>query len=136
MKQFILMFRRQLDDVLNNYAMVCQRVELEAGFEYTLKAQVAQQCIKSFGSSIPPCDDNINTAELSIMGVFNSGEQGIVGSSFNGYTYTFSYTGPSIDSASLCITILQNQGIRPSFYLDGVSLTRGRAVPIPTPTDP
>ena len=93
--------------------------------------------MKSYGSNNEVCDNNINTAELSIAGVFNSGAKGIVGyNSYNDYTYTFSYTGLSIDSTDLCILILQNQGINPSFYLDGVSFTRGKAVPIPEPTDP
>ncbi|RBR26460.1 uncharacterized protein FIESC28_00754 [Fusarium coffeatum] len=127
----------RLDGDLANSAKVCQRVEVEAGFEYTFKAQVAQYCIKSFGSNIVMCDDDVNTVQLSIAGVYVSGDRGIVGYNiFNEYTYTFSYTGPSIDSTDLCITISQNQGIGPVFYLDGVSLTRGRAVPIPTPTDP
>lgn len=127
---------RRLPGDLETFAKVCQRVEVEAGFEYTFKAQVLQNCIKSYGSNIEGCDDNINTAELYIDGVFNSGEQGIVGfNTYNDYTYTFSYTDLSIDSTDLCITITQNQGISPSFYLDGVSFTRGQAVPIPDPTE-
>ncbi|KAF5981503.1 hypothetical protein FBULB1_4745 [Fusarium bulbicola] len=121
---------------LENTATVCQRVAVEAGFEYTFKAQVLQNCIKEYGSNSLSCDDNVNTAELSIDGAFDSGEKGIVGYNFfNDFTFTFSYTGPSIDSTDLCITITQNQGINPSFYLDAVSFTRGQAVPIPDPTD-
>ncbi|KAH7193895.1 uncharacterized protein B0J16DRAFT_381774 [Fusarium flagelliforme] len=126
----------QLAGNFNNFAKVCQRVEVEAGFEYTFKAKVLQNCIKSYGSNIEVCEDNVNTAELSIDGVYDSGEHGIVGyNSYNDYTYTFAYTGPSIDSTDLCITITQNQGLSPSFYLDGVSFTRGQAVPIPDPTE-
>ncbi|KAF4434138.1 hypothetical protein FACUT_7990 [Fusarium acutatum] len=126
----------QLNGNLGNSASVCQRVEVEAGFEYTFKAQVRQYCIKEYGSNILNCDDNVNTAELSIGGVFDSGADGIPGSNeFNDFTYTFSYTGPSIDSTDLCITITQNQGLSPTFYLDGVSFTRGQAVPIPDPTE-
>ncbi|KAF4501900.1 hypothetical protein FAGAP_1871 [Fusarium agapanthi] len=126
----------QLPGNLDNSAKVCQRVEVEAGFEYTFKAQVLQNCIKEYGSNILSCDDNVNTAELSIDGAFDSGEKGIVGYNFyNDFTYTFSYTGPSIDSTDLCITITQNQGISPAFYLDAVSFTRGQAVPIPDPTE-
>ncbi|KAF5245972.1 hypothetical protein FANTH_7062 [Fusarium anthophilum] len=121
---------------LDNTATVCQRVAVEAGFEYTFKAQVLQNCIKEYGSNSLSCDDNVNTAELSIDGAFDSGEKGIVGYNFfNDFTFTFSYTSPSIDSTDLCITITQNQGINPSFYLDAVSFTRGQAVPISDPTD-
>jgi hypothetical protein len=121
---------------LDNSARVCQRVAVEAGFEYTFKAQVSQSCIKEYGSNILTCDDNINTAKLSIDGVFDSGEGGIVGyNTYKDFTYTFSYVDPSIDSTDLCITITQNQGLSPVFYLDGVSFTRGEAVPIPDPTE-
>lgn len=121
---------------LDNSARVCQRVAVEAGFEYTFKAQVSQNCIKEYGSNTLTCDDNINTAELSIDGVFDSGENGIVGyNTYKDFTYTFSYVDPSIDSTDLCITITQNQGLSPVFYLDGVSFTRGEAVPIPDPTE-
>ncbi|KAJ4122796.1 hypothetical protein NW768_010241 [Fusarium equiseti] len=117
-------------------AKVCQRVEVEAGFEYTFKAKVLQNCIKSYGSNTVVCEDNVNTAKLSIDAVFDSGEHGIVGfNSYNDFTYTFPYTEPSIDATDLCITITQNQGISPSFYLDVVSFTRGKAVPIPDPTE-
>ncbi|KAK2678559.1 hypothetical protein RAB80_007299 [Fusarium oxysporum f. sp. vasinfectum] len=126
----------QLPGNLDDSARVCQRVAVEAGFEYTFKAQVSQNCIKEYGSNTLTCDDNINTAELSIDGVFDSGENGIVGyNTYKDFTYTFSYVGPSIDSTDLCITITQNQGLSPVFYLDGVSFTRGEAVPIPDPTD-
>ncbi|KAG5755164.1 hypothetical protein H9Q69_006063 [Fusarium xylarioides] len=126
----------QLPGNFNNFAKVCQRVEVEAGFEYTFKAQVLQNCIKEYGSNTVVCEDNVNTAELSIDGVYDSGNHGIVGyNSYNEFTYTFSYTDPSIDSTDLCITITQNQGLSPTFYLDGVSLTRGQAVPIPDPTE-
>ncbi|KAF5687827.1 hypothetical protein FDENT_5117 [Fusarium denticulatum] len=121
---------------LENSARVCQRVAVEAGFEYTFKAQVRQYCIKEYGSNILSCDDNVNTAKLSIDGVFDSGADGIPRQNeFNDFTYTFSYTDPSIDSTDLCITITQNQGLSPIFYLDGVSFTRGQAVPIPDPTE-
>ncbi|KAI1041791.1 hypothetical protein LB505_008430 [Fusarium chuoi] len=126
----------QLPGNFANSAKVCQRVAVEAGFEYTFKAQVLQNCIKEYGSNILVCDDNINTTELSIDGVYDSGDHGIVGyNTYNDFTYTFSYTDPSIDSTDLCITITQNQGLSPTFYLDGVSFTRGRAVPIPDPTE-
>ncbi|RGP59211.1 hypothetical protein FSPOR_11504 [Fusarium sporotrichioides] len=126
----------QLPGNLDDSAKVCQRVAVEAGFEYTFKALVLQNCIKSYGSNIEVCEDNVNTADLSIDGVFDSGEAGIVGyNTYTDFTYTFSYTGPSIDSTDICITITQNQGISPNFYLDGVSLTQGKAVPIPDPTE-
>ncbi|KAF5639307.1 hypothetical protein F52700_4159 [Fusarium sp. NRRL 52700] len=126
----------QLPGNFDNSARVCQSVEVEAGFEYTFKAQVLQNCVKEYGSNILVCDDNINTAKLSIDGVYDSGDHGIVGSNtYNDFTYTFSYTGPSIDSTDLCITITQNQGLGPVFYLDGVSFTRGQVVPIPDPTE-
>ncbi|KAF5721571.1 hypothetical protein FGLOB1_222 [Fusarium globosum] len=126
----------QLPGNFDNSAKVCQRVAVEAGFEYTFKAQVLQNCIKEYGSNILVCDDNINTTELSIDGVYDSGNHGIVGyNTYNDFSYTFSYTGPSIDSTDLCITITQNQGLGPVFYLDGVSFTRGQAVPIPDPTE-
>ncbi|KAI1049110.1 hypothetical protein LB506_004636 [Fusarium annulatum] len=126
----------QLPGNFANSAKVCQSVAVEAGFEYTLKAQVLQNCIKEYGSNILVCDDNINTTELSIDGVYDSGNHGIVGyNTYNEFSYTFSYTGPSIDSTDLCITITQNQGLGPVFYLDGVSFTRGQAVPIPDPTE-
>ncbi|KAF5971138.1 hypothetical protein FCOIX_10045 [Fusarium coicis] len=126
----------QIPGNLDPSASICQRVAVEAGFEYTFKAQVAQWCIKEFGSSSPPCDDNANKAELSIEGVFHSGQDGVVGyQTYKDFAYTFSYTGPSIDFTSLCITITQNQGVSPVFYLDGVSFTRGQAVPIPDPTE-
>ncbi|KAF5593430.1 hypothetical protein FPANT_5126 [Fusarium pseudoanthophilum] len=126
----------QIPGNLDPFASVCQRVAVEAGFEYTFKAQVAQWCIKQFSSGSPPCDDNANKAELSIEGVFNSGQDGVVGyQTYKDFAYTFSYTGPSIDSTDLCITITQNQGVNPVFYLDGVSFTRGQAVPIPDPTE-
>ncbi|KAF5604314.1 hypothetical protein FPCIR_859 [Fusarium pseudocircinatum] len=126
----------QLPGNFNNFAKVCQRVEVEAGFEYTFKAQVLQNCIKEYGSNTIVCEDNVNTAELSIDGVYDSGNHGIVGyNSYNEFAYTFSYTGPSIDSTDLCITITQNQGLSPSFYLDAVYFTRGQAVPIPDPTE-
>jgi len=130
------MSHRQLPGNFNNFAKVCQRVEVKAGFEYTFKAMVLQNCIKSYGSNIEVCEDNVNTVELSIDSVYDSGEHDIVGyNSYNDYTYTFAYTDPSIDSTDLCITITQNQGLSPSFYLDGVSFTRGQAVPIPDPTE-
>ncbi|KAF5708428.1 hypothetical protein FMUND_10613 [Fusarium mundagurra] len=126
----------QLPGDLDNSASVCQRVEVEAGFEYTFKALISQSCIKERGSNFMQCDDNVNTAELSIDGVFYGGRDGIVGyNTYKTFTYTFSYTGPSIDSTDLCIAIAQNQGFSPDFYLDGVSLTRGQAVPIPDPTE-
>ncbi|KAF5630270.1 uncharacterized protein FTJAE_8295 [Fusarium tjaetaba] len=126
----------QLPGNLDNSASVCQRVAVEAGFEYTFKAQVSQNCVKEYGSNILNCDDNVNTAELYIDGVFNPGEDGIVGNNvYKTFTYTFSYTGPSIDSTDLCVKITQNQGLSPDFYLDGVSFTRGQAVPIPDPTE-
>ncbi|SCO55477.1 uncharacterized protein FFMR_12633 [Fusarium fujikuroi] len=126
----------QLPGNFANSAKVCQSVAVEAGFEYTFKAQVLQNCIKEYGSNILVCDDNINTTELSIDGVYDSGNHGIVGyNTYNDFSYTFSYTGPSIDSTDLCITITQNQGLGPVFYLDGVSFTRGQAVPIPDPTE-
>ncbi|PNP78517.1 hypothetical protein FNYG_08147 [Fusarium nygamai] len=126
----------QLPGDLDNSARVCQRVEVEAGFEYTFKALISQSCIKERGSNFVQCDDNVNTAELSIDGVFNSGLDGIVGyNTYKTFTYTFSYTGPRIDSTDLCIAITQNQGFSPDFYLDGVSFTRGQAVPIPDPTE-
>ncbi|RBQ78536.1 hypothetical protein FVER14953_07728 [Fusarium verticillioides] len=122
---------------LADSASVCQRVAVEAGFEYTFKAKVAQWCIKEFGSNAIRCDDNANKVELSIDGVFKSGQDGIIGSTqtFKDFTYTFSYTDPSIDSTDLCITLTQNQGISPAFNLDGVSFTRGQSVPIPDPTE-
>ncbi|CAG7563207.1 unnamed protein product [Fusarium equiseti] len=120
----------------SDFVKACQRVEVEAGFEYTFKAKVLQNCIKSYGSNIEVCEDNINTAELYIDGVYYSDEQGIVGyNTYNDFTFTFPYTGPSIDSTNLCIRITQNQGLSPSFYLDSVSVTRGQAVPIPDPTE-
>ncbi|KAF5563565.1 hypothetical protein FNAPI_2637 [Fusarium napiforme] len=126
----------QLPGNLDNSASVCQRVAVEAGFEYTFKAQVSQNCVKEYGSNILNCDDNVNTAELYIDGVFNPGEDGIVGNNvYKTFTYTFSYTGPSIDSTDLCVKITQNQGLSPDFYLDGISFTRGQAVPIPDPTE-
>ncbi|RBA13505.1 hypothetical protein FPRO05_02298 [Fusarium proliferatum] len=126
----------QLPGNFANSAKVCQSVAVEAGFEYTLKAQVLQNCIKEYGSNTLVCDDNINTTELSIDEVYDSGNHGIVGyNTYNDFSYTFSYTGPSIDSTDLCITITQNQGLGPVFYLDGVSFTRGQAVPIPDPTE-
>ncbi|GKU07031.1 hypothetical protein FLAG1_09935 [Fusarium langsethiae] len=69
----------QLPGNLDDSAKVCQRVAVEAGFEYTFKALVLQNCIKSYGSNIEVCEDNVNTADLSIDGVFDSGEAGIVG---------------------------------------------------------
>lgn len=133
---YILISHRQLPGNFANSAKVCQSVAVEAGFEYTFKAQVLQNCIKEYGSNILVCDDNINTTELSIDGVYDSGNHGIVGyNTYNDFSYTFSYTGLSIDSTDLCITITQNQGLGPVFYLDGVSFTRGQAVPIPDPTE-
>uniref|UniRef100_A0A0D2XY07 Uncharacterized protein n=1 Tax=Fusarium oxysporum (strain Fo5176) TaxID=660025 RepID=A0A0D2XY07_FUSOF len=86
--------------------------------------------------SILSCDDNINTVELLIDGVFDSGDQGIIGdSNYHEFSNTFSYVGPSIDSTDLCIIFKVNQGVYYSHYLDGISLTRGKAVPIPAETD-
>ncbi|KAF4958768.1 hypothetical protein FGADI_2112 [Fusarium gaditjirri] len=121
---------------LDDNARICQSVAVEAGFEYTFKARVSQNCIKSYGSNILSCDDNVNTVEMSIDGVYDFGLHGIAGyNTFNDYTYTFSYVDPSIDSTDLCITITQNQGLSPRFYLDAISLTRGESVPIPDPTE-
>ncbi|KNB07819.1 hypothetical protein FOXG_08878 [Fusarium oxysporum f. sp. lycopersici 4287] len=119
-----------------NTATICQRVQVEQGFEYAFKSNVNQNCIKSFGSAILSCDDNINTVELLIDGVFDSGDQGIIGdSNYHEFSNTFSYVGPSIDSTDLCIIFKVNQGVYYSHYLDGISLTRGKAVPIPAETD-
>ncbi|KAM5526949.1 hypothetical protein FOXYSP1_20630 [Fusarium oxysporum f. sp. phaseoli] len=119
-----------------NTATICQRVQVEQGFEYTFKANVNQNCIKSFGSAILSCDDKVNTVELLIDGVFDSGDQGIIGdSNYHELSNTFSYVGPSIDSTDLCIIFKVNQGVYYSHYLDGISLTRGKAVPIPAETD-
>ncbi|KAF9775844.1 hypothetical protein IL306_006026 [Fusarium sp. DS 682] len=119
-----------------NTAKVCQRVEVEQGYEYTFKALVSQNCIKSFGSNIVVCEDNVNTAELSIDGVFNSGESGVTGfNTYNDFSHTFPYVGPSIDSTDLCITITANQGVSYSFNVDSASLTRGKAVPIPVESE-
>ncbi|KAF4454897.1 hypothetical protein F53441_2690 [Fusarium austroafricanum] len=117
-------------------AKTCQSVQVEQGFEYTFKAFVNQNCIASFGSNIVSCSDDINTVELSIDGVSDSGAIGILGDrNYHQVSDTFSYVGPSIDSTDLCITIKANQGVFYNFYLDGISLTRGKAVPIPADTD-
>ncbi|KAF4333586.1 hypothetical protein FBEOM_12600 [Fusarium beomiforme] len=120
----------------DNTAKICQRVEVEQGFEYTFKMLVYQNCIKSFGSNIVSCDSDVNTVDMSIDGVFDSGAIGVVGDgNFHEVSKTFSYVDPSIDSTDLCITITVNQGVYYNYLIDGVSLTQGKAVPIPAETD-
>jgi hypothetical protein len=132
----LISHRRFTGSYDGNTATICQRVQVEQGFEYTFKANVNQNCIKSFGSAILSCDDNVNTVELFIDGVFNSGDKGIIGDyNYHEFSNTFSYVGPSIDSTDLCIIFKVNQGVYYSHYLDGISLTRGKAVPIPAETD-
>ncbi|CEI67937.1 hypothetical protein FVEN_g7788 [Fusarium venenatum] len=125
-------------DFTDNAAIVCQRVAIEQGFEYTFKASVAQYCIFSFGSNIVACEDNANKIQLTVDGVSgsDSGELGIIGyNTFNEVSNTFSYIGPSIDQTDLCITIKVAEAAYYIFYLDDISLIRGRAIPIPEETD-
>ncbi|KAL4721834.1 hypothetical protein ACLX1H_011328 [Fusarium chlamydosporum] len=123
-------------DFEDNAAVVCQRVAVEQGFEYTFKVSVAQNCIFSFGSNIVSCEDNANKIQLTIDGVYFSEELGITDyNTFHEVSQTFSYVGPSIDSTDLCITIKVIDAAYYNFYLDGISLVKGQAVPIPEETD-
>lgn len=123
-------------DFEDNTAVVCQRVAVEQGFEYTFKVSVAQNCIFSFGSNIVTCEDNANKIQLTIDGVYFSGELGVTDyNTFHEVSQTFSYVGPSIDSTDLCITVKVIDAAYYNFYLDGISLVKGQAVPIPEETD-
>ncbi|KAM0491927.1 hypothetical protein ACHAP8_010300 [Fusarium lateritium] len=119
----------------NSAAKICQSVAIEQGFEYTFKASVAQNCIFSFGSNIVSCEDNANKIQLTIDAVSDSGDLGVLGyNTFNEVSDTFSYIGPSVEQTALCVTIKVIDAAYYNFYLDGISLVRGKAVALPEET--
>jgi hypothetical protein len=64
--------------------------------------------------------------------VYSSGQTIITNESpFQELTGTFEYVDPSIDATDLCIEINLDEGDLYNFWIDGVSLGRGKAVPIP-----
>lgn len=110
---------------------MCQRVEVPQGYEYTLTAYVGQYCIAD--SNFPRwCYDDANKARISIDHVYSSGQTAIPNNApFQEVTGTFQYVDPSIDSTDLCVEINIGEGIYYNFWIDGISLGRGKAVPIP-----
>ncbi|KAF5530102.1 hypothetical protein FPHYL_14135 [Fusarium phyllophilum] len=120
-----------------NTAKICQRVDIQQGYEYTFAAHLRQGCTyysAGEGEDLD-CDDNINSVELSIDGVFDSEAKPVSwDNQYHEYSNTFQYTGPSIDSTDLCISVIINQGERYNFIVDSVSLVRGKSVPVPEET--
>lgn len=110
---------------------MCQRVKVQQGYEYTFTAYVAQYCLADH-SSPRWCYDDVNKAKLSIDQVYSSEQTAIPNNApFQEVTGTFQYVDPSIDSTDLCVEINIGGGIYYNFWIDGISLGRGKAVPIP-----
>ncbi|KAF4992839.1 hypothetical protein FGRMN_6891 [Fusarium graminum] len=127
----------QMSSPLDGPALtISQNVELAQGFEYTFSAHVKQSCTYDDGGPRPNCDDGVNKLKLSIDGVYSSTLLPIVMDlRYHEFAETFQYTGPSIDSTSLCVSIAVNQGDWFDFYIDSVSLKRGNTVPVPEEED-
>jgi hypothetical protein len=119
-----------------NTAKICQRVDIQQGYEYTFAAHLRQGCSyhdAGEGEDLD-CYDNINSVKLSIDGVFDSEAKPVGNYQYYEYSNTFQYTGPSIDSTDLCVSVIINQGDRYEFVVDNVSLVRGKSVPVPEET--
>ncbi|KAF5723111.1 hypothetical protein FMUND_2153 [Fusarium mundagurra] len=120
-----------------NTAKICQRVDIQQGYEYTFAAHLVQGCTYYSAGEREDldCDNNINSVKLSIDGVFDSEAKPVSwDNQYHEYSNTFQYTGPSIDSTDLCISVIINQGERYNFIVDNVSLVRGKSVPAPEET--
>ncbi|GKU06406.1 hypothetical protein FLAG1_08831 [Fusarium langsethiae] len=116
-----------------NNAKICQRVEVEQGYEYTFSAHLRQSCSyynAREGEDID-CSPFVNTVQLYIDGVSSFSKPVDWDNQWHEYSDTFQYTGPSIDSTSLCIAVVMTQGDNYDFFVDAVSLVRGKSVPIP-----
>ncbi|KAF5968670.1 hypothetical protein FCOIX_11278 [Fusarium coicis] len=119
-----------------NTAKICQRVDIQQGYEYTFAAHLRQGCTyrdAGEGEDLD-CYDNINSVKLSIDGVFDSEAKPVGNYQYYEYSSTFQYPGASIDSTDLCVSVIINQGDRYEFVVDSVSLVRGKSVPIPEET--
>ncbi|KAF5581843.1 hypothetical protein FPANT_8762 [Fusarium pseudoanthophilum] len=99
-----------------NTAKICQRVDIQQGYEYTFAAHLRQGCTyysAGEGEDLD-CDNNINSVKLSIDGVFDSEAKPVSwDNQYHEYSNTFQYTGPSIDSTDLCVSVIINQGESP-----------------------
>ncbi|RGP69560.1 hypothetical protein FSPOR_4664 [Fusarium sporotrichioides] len=119
-----------------NNAKICQRVEVEQGYEYTFSAHLRQSCSyynAGEGEDID-CSPFVNTVQLYIDGVSFFSKPVDWDNQYHEYSDTFQYTGPSIDSTSLCIAVVVTQGDTYDFFVDAVSLVRGKSVPVPEET--
>jgi hypothetical protein len=116
-----------------NTAKICQRVEIQQGYEYTFVAYLWQGCTHYDAEKEEDgdCSPNANTVQLSIDGVSFTSKSVDSDHQFHEYSSTFQYTGPSIDSTDLCIAIVITQGYSYQFLVDSVSLVRGKSVPVP-----
>jgi hypothetical protein len=114
---------------------MCQQVEVLQGYEYTFTAYVMQYCVAD-PEAPRYCYEGAIKAELSIGQVYRSGQTIINNEDwFQELTGTFEYVDPSIDSTDLCIVINIGEGDLYNFWIDSVSLGRGKAVPIPEEED-
>lgn len=126
-------YRRLPGPYSGNTAKICQRVEIQQGYEYTFAAYLRQSCSyynAGEGEDID-CSPNANTVQLSIDGVSFTSKSVDWDNQYHEYSSTFRYTGPSIDSTDLCIAAVITQGDRYEFFVDSVSLVRGKSVPVP-----
>ncbi|KAM0492352.1 hypothetical protein ACHAP8_010039 [Fusarium lateritium] len=115
-----------------NTAKICQRIELQQGYEYTFAAHLRQTCSYDAGEGEDiDCSPNVNTVQLFIDGASFTSKPVDWDNQWHEYSDTFQYTGPSIDSTDLCIAAVITQGDTYYFYVDAVSLVRGKSVPIP-----
>ncbi|KAH6967080.1 hypothetical protein EDB82DRAFT_530763 [Fusarium venenatum] len=115
-----------------NTAKICQRIDLEQGYKYTFAAHLRQSCTYYNANEGEDIDysPNINTVHLFIDGVSFTSKGVDWNNQWHEYSNTCQYTGPSIGSTDLCIAAVMTQGDRYDFYVDGVSLVRGKSVPI------
>ncbi|KAG9505129.1 hypothetical protein J7337_002095 [Fusarium musae] len=117
-----------------NTAKICQLLDIQQGYEYTFAAHLRQGCTyysAGEGEDLD-CDNNTHSFKLSIDGVFDSEAKPVSrDNQYHEYSNTFQYTGPSIDSIDLCVSVVINQGERYEFLVDSVSIVRGKSVPVP-----
>ncbi|KAM0285081.1 hypothetical protein ACHAO9_008912 [Fusarium lateritium] len=116
-----------------NTAKICQRVEIQQGYEYTFAAYLKQRCTyysAGDGEDID-CRTNAKMVQLSVDGVSFNSKSVDWDNQYHEYSSTFQYTGPSIDSTDLCIAAVMTQGDTYEFLADSVSLVRGKSVPVP-----
>jgi hypothetical protein len=111
---------------------VCQSVEVPQGYEYTFTANIKQDCNVERDGGFYRCDYDANKVEMYISQAYTSGQVSVDNDSqYHRFSGTFQYVYPSIDSTDLCVEFTVGQGSQYDFFVDSVSFTRGKAVPIP-----